>query len=187
MPQTTYNHSEAIRSLWREETVPPAHEPPPLLSPTANLERVVLGPGGCAAYLGVGHLHHLPHRGAHHPRAPAAYSAFEFGSSYSHFFYTLEPRPPFALLATSGEFCIAARLGASDCESVQFVSGIALRATGGAPADPSWNNSARGEQQDQELVLSYGVNDCESRLTLLRLERIRRMLTPLPSAVGVCV
>lgn len=45
------------------------------------------------------------------------------------------------------------------CESIQFVSGLALRG--------------------RELVLTYGVNDCEARIGRLRLDAVTAMLVPL--------
>ena len=38
-----------------------------------------------------------------------------------------------------------------------------------------------------ELVLSFGVNDCESRLGVLPLARVWDMLTPLPGAKDACL
>lgn len=47
-------------------------------------------------------------------------------------------------------------------ESVQFVSGLALKADG-------------------DFVLSYGVNDCEARVGVVGRERVWRSLQPMPS------
>ena len=47
-------------------------------------------------------------------------------------------------------------------ESVQFVSGLALKADG-------------------DFVLSYGVNDCEARVGVIGRERVWRSLQPMPS------
>ena len=69
----------------------------------------------------------------HHP--PPTYSPtdphrepFVFGYRYTHLWYTLQPHPPYRTLATSGEFCIGAEQDRRDCESVQFISGLALEA-----------------------------------------------------------
>ena len=53
--------------------------------------------------------------------------SFAFGFRYTHFFYTLEAHPPFATLAVSPEFCVASSQDATECESVQFISGLAQR------------------------------------------------------------
>lgn len=112
--------------------------------------------------LGVGHLHRghgdrlagtrLPQRlvfGGHH---------------YTHFFFTLEPHPPYAIRSVGSEFCIGRqrdprRGGLLDCEVVQFVSGLA-HGTGDA------------------LWLTYGVNDCSPRLAKLSLRAVLADLRP---------
>ena len=85
----------------------------------------------------------------------------------------MQPRPPYRLLATSGEFCIGAQHDANDCESVQFVSGIA----------PSW---APTPQASTELLLSYGINDCEAKVARIPIAQVWGMLRPLDGEVGVC-
>ena len=86
-------------------------------------------------------------------------SVFVWGSQYTHFLYAIKAAPPFRLLATSHEFCLRASMDATDCESVQFVSGLAISSEGGA-------------------VLSYGVNDCEGRLGVIGRNSLWRMLRP---------
>ena len=86
-------------------------------------------------------------------------TAFTFGFDYTHFLYALSPRPPHRLVASSAEFCLASAQDGADCESVQFVSGLAL-ASGG-----------------EALLLAYGVNDCESKLGVLPLARAWAMLS----------
>ena len=180
----------------------------PRLSTTANLLRVHRAAPApntaarCEAYLGIGHLHrgegHLnlkmkkgqDHRGLGGAGAQAGWrrqqsakgagsssvNAFMFGFEYTHFFYTLSPTPPHELLATSAEFCIGSLQDEEDCESVQFISGLA------------WKTATPDEAQESpELVLSYGVNDCESRLGFMGLASVWSMLTPLPGAKGTCV
>jgi len=162
------------------------------LSLTSNLVRIArprVGGRGCEVYLGVGHLHrgegsinrHLYKRRANAPpwerntngsnsrhtdrlrrRQP-----FAFGFRYTHFFYALDPHPPFATAAASGEFCIGAPQDARDCESVQFISGIALKQDTGDDASAS------------TLLLTFGVNDCEARLGSLPISEVWKMLRPL--------
>ena len=138
------------------------------LSTTAHLLKAAPRPG-CEVLLGVGHLHRrdgdmLRGRGAFSVRRR---SAFRWGSNYTHFLYALAVAPPHALLATSGEWCIASP-EQGQCESVQFVAGIALEGAEGHPPD--------------RLLLSYGVNDCEARLGSLPLTRLWESLVPLPGA-----
>ena len=151
------------------------------LSLTSNLVRVRgrRGDGdgdgdGCDVYLGVGHLHRgegernrrLYRRAASGPPPWAGTAAgvrrkqpFKFGFRYTHFWYALEARPPFSVISASAEFCLASPQDSKDCESVQFVSGLLVRG--------------------DDLVLAYGVNDCEARLSAIPLSRVRSMLRPL--------
>ena len=95
-----------------------------------------------------------------------------WGFRYTHFFYTVDPRPPYDILAFSTEWCIAAAQDPSDCETIQFAAGATLRnASGGS----------------QELVVSYGVNDCEAKLATFSLDRVWSMLRPRSTAAGACV
>jgi hypothetical protein len=161
------------------------------LSLTSNLlyiSRPEVKRGLCQGYLGIGHMHRgegETNRRLYSRRksGPAPWSQraaamrrkqpFAFGYRYTHFFYVLEPRPPFATVAVSPEFCIASHQDARDCESVQFVSGLAL-----APK-PASSNLTR-----DALLLSYGVNDCEARLGRIPLDKVWSMLRALPAGSG---
>lgn len=98
---------------------------------------------------------------------------------YTHFFYTLEPKPPFAVLAVSKEFCLGSAQDATDCESVQFVSGLAV-----ARADSRAEGSAASS--NRTLILTYGVNDCEARIGTMALKRVHAMLRPLEVGGSRC-
>ena len=76
-----------------------------------------------------------------------------------------KPSPNPTQVATSGEFCLAADGAPTDCESVQFISGVEL-------------------QDAQTLLLAYGVNDCAAKVARLALERVWRMLRPLAAHAG---
>ena len=102
--------------------------------------------------VGVGHLHR-GHRDTLMGR-PLPRKLAYFGHHYTHFFYALDAAPPFAVRAVSGEWCIG------DCEVIQYVSGMARTGGGGG----------------EELLLSFGVNDCEARVARLPLAEVRRML-----------
>jgi len=73
----------------------------------------------------------------------------------------------FATRGASPELCIGAAQDADDCESVQFISGMALDA-----------------DDDAQLVLSYGVNDCEAKLARLPMAAVWRMPRPLAGETG---
>ena len=87
-----------------------------------------------------------------------------WGFHYTHFLYALEPHAPFRVIATSREFCLQSQQNASDCESIQFVSGLTLDVAATVPT----------------LLLSYGVNDCEAKVTKLPLAQAWSMLQALP-------
>ena len=89
----------------------------------------------------------------------------------------MQPHYPYRLLGTSGEFCIASAQDARDCESVQFVSGIALEHGRGA-ADGGG---------DERLLLSVGINDCEAKLARMRMADVWAMVKPLQGEGDVCV
>ena len=164
------------------------------LSTTANLLHVAKrGAGGkrCAALLGVGHTRRregdctVARQACFLFKKNVPYP-FRYGYQYTHFFYTMEPHPPFRLLAASDEFCLSSAQDPSDCESVQFVSGINLE-----PSEPQWRKYAAPgadyELEARTLLLSYGINDCEAKLASLRLERVWAMLRPAEPGGRVCV
>jgi hypothetical protein len=159
------------------------------LSLTSNLLRLSRAGGTCQAYVGIGHLHRgegdINRRlyGRKREGSPpwagqpgsevTARQPFAFGYRYTHFWYALAPKPPFEVLAASPEFCLGSALDPADCESIQFISGLAL-------APPRRNQpSGSAEPEAESLVLSYGVNDCEARLGTLQVERVWSMLRPL--------
>ena len=89
----------------------------------------------------------------------------------------------------------------ADCESVQFISGLAIASAepDGAlrPAD-DWrgclasdrhrSNGPRdaGPTDAARLLLSYGVNDCESKLAELPLTTVWNLLRPHAGEPDVC-
>ena len=72
---------------------------------------------------------------------------------------------------------------ASDCESVQFISGIELEATG---ADKSNRTEGRRMRNADTLLMSYGINDCEAKLARMPLSAVLQMLKPLTGERAVC-
>ena len=166
--QLIHNHTKALPR--RSPQSPP-------LSLTAGLLRIERA-DGCAALLGVGHVHHTDGvrsqsgrpRDAQHGHAALP---FYFGADYDHHFFTLSPRAPFTPLAYSRDFCLASAADPTDCERVQFISGLAHAAE-------------RAPVGGRAVLLAYGVNDCEARVVRLPLERVWEMLTPLPGVVDTC-
>ena len=108
----------------------------------------------CVAFPQVAHMS----RGMKHD----AHVGFN-GDHYTHFFFTMQPYPPYAIHSLGSEFCIGRQRDPQrdqlDCEVVQFVSGL-VRGTGDA------------------LWLTYGVNDCSPRLAKLSLRNVLADLRP---------
>lgn len=145
--------------------------------------------GACDAFLGIGHLHRTPsadgpawHQAAR-GCADRPNSTFRFGARYTHFFYTLSTRPPHALLATSGEFCMAHTPGGDDCESVQFIAGLAGTSKMRRRARP---HELLRFAEAHELVLSWGANDCEAKIGRLAVEDVFAMLRPVEGRMDSC-
>ena len=166
------------------------------ISGTVHLVPVVRhgASGPCRAFLGIGHTHRAagirtlcrnrrkdgtfvrawPSRCKRVQRRrrfslyPTSPQPFQFGYIYTHFFYTLEPRPPYRMLSTSSEWCLASNQDHADCESIQFVSGATMA------------------EVTQQLVLAYGANDCESKVGVLLMKRVWSMLQPLSGQTDVC-
>lgn len=103
--------------------------------------------------------------------------------NYTSFLYTMEPTPPFRVLATSSEFCLAARQDPTDCESIQFISG----ATHALDTHDEAEDQRGGTGGGGELVLAYGVNDCEARVGRISMHAVWAMLRPLAGWGDVCV
>ena len=162
----------------------PSHSPP-ILSTSAHLIRIRRYVRGraCDALLGIGHRHlgrstdGKAWRFAAQGWASRPQHTFRWGHRYAHHFYTLQPRRPHKMLGASAEFCLHASVGqdagstlsATDtakdstaelrCESVQIVFGLA--------------------QAGEDVVVSFGANDCEAKLGWVRLEQIWEMLRPI--------
>jgi hypothetical protein len=126
--------------------------------------------------LGIGHMH----RGFRDTLDGANLSRnlTYFAHHYTHFFYAQEAAPPFVISMLSSEFCIgtpragvaapvktstapgaAASDAGLDCEVVQYVTGMVLHG--------------------DTLTLSYGINDCSSKLVDFRLDAVLEDLRPL--------
>jgi hypothetical protein len=149
----------------------------------------------CGFLLGVGHIHRSDtrenlqkHGGsslvehatkAHRLALGLGPNMFAFGAHYTHFFYAVQPCAPYAVVAVSKEFCIEAQGAPGDCEIIQFISGIEhLAGTPQAPAHPVANLGWQHRQAGEELLLSYGINDCEAKVGKLPVERVLSMLKP---------
>jgi len=115
------------------------------------------------AFLGIGHLH----RGFRDTLSGVSLgqNLTYFAHHYTHFFFQLEPTPPFAVTAMGPEFCLgaqpvskAAAMGTLDCQIVQYITGMILR--------------------NEILTLAYGANDCSAHLFHLSLLDVLTDLRP---------
>jgi hypothetical protein len=79
-----------------------------------------------------------------------------FGTHYIHYFTLHDPSPPFRLVGRSKPFCFPVLGFPYLCEIVQFAMSL--------EADPL----ASSVDDDDVLLLTYGVNDCESFYVRLR-------------------
>lgn len=111
-------------------------------------------PGSHGILLGLGHLHrgHANFLSGRQLPRRLVYG----GHHYTHFFVTVQAHPPYSVHSLGSEFCLGQRrpkrLGI-DCEVVQFVTGL-VRGGG------------------DELWLTYGANDCYSKLAKLSLRDV---------------
>lgn len=150
--------------------------------------------GRCDAVLGIAHLHRgdydalaswsqwrVGRRGRSRPPPPGR--TFRFGSRYTHFLYALSPLPPYELLATSAEFCFSSAQDEEDCESIQFASGLAPSVE---TAPPSSTAPRRQPNEPAEVLVSFGINDCEARVGRLDMQTVWAMLRPLKGQAAPC-
>jgi hypothetical protein len=104
--------------------------------------------------LGVGHFHRDD-------------PAVESGTHYTHAFFTLSATAPFELLRLSNEWYIASPQKSSQQQTqqpeiIQFASGIDFVA----------------DSNRSQLVISYGINDCEGAVCQVEMETVQKMLIP---------
>jgi hypothetical protein len=113
-------------------------------------------PGRNNEYLGVAHFHRP------NDRKPNPYA--RFGHHYTHAFYTIAAKSPdatdFRLTALSQEFVLPSIHQPGDGEIIQFISGLEFDA------------------QTEEVILSYGINDCEGAIRKIPRSIVHEMLLP---------
>lgn len=125
-------------------------------------------------FLGIGHLH----------RGGVNTSLARWGHHYNHFFYTVHAQTG-ALLRVSTEFCFAAlaqRLSKQSgvCEVIQFASTLSLEDSGNKSASASRHESTLLPSPLAQVLVSYGVNDCEAAILKLDLwTEVLPLLKPL--------
>lgn len=107
--------------------------------------------------LGIAHFHRPEHR------AKSDYALH--GHHYTHAFFTMSTEEPHTLRSMSNEFLFRSLGGDGDHdddgEVIQFASGVDV---------------LRSDNGRDEVLLSYGVNDCESAVLKVDAEVVRDML-----------
>jgi len=118
------------------------------------------------AYLGVSHRHYSS--GTNHQTGrPEPSAPFQYGYSYRHVLFTITP-PDMRLTRHSRELCFpsmdaasgnASADGSELCEGIQFVMG-----------------AFRQQPTSRTISFTFGVQDCESAILTLSIERIDKLL-----------
>ena len=114
-------------------------------------------PGNVGNYLGVAHFHRPNDRKAN----PYA----RFGHHYTHAFYTINQQDQ--LTGLSAEFVLPSAHVLKDAEIIQFASGLEL------------------VEEQESIVLAYGINDCEAAIVTTDLSTVQRMLRPVAAGKQV--
>ena len=108
-------------------------------------------------------------------------SSFLFTPRAAHAFFTLEQKQgsdtkgsnekKFALKRLSNEFVFMAPSSRNDYtgDVIQFASGLDLV----------------GSDKDGKLMISYGINDCESAIVFLQMEKVQELLLPVEEGTDV--
>lgn len=100
-------------------------------------------------FLGVAHFHR-PNDRNENPYA-------RFGHHYTHAFYTIRND---RLVGLSPEFVLPSKYDKDDAEIIQFLSGLEYDA------------------KRNQVVIAYGINDCEAAIAVFDLQVIQRFLRP---------
>jgi hypothetical protein len=116
-------------------------------------------------FLGVAHFHRP------NDRKPNEYA--RFGHHYTHAFYTVSSdstsldASTFWLSGLSSEFVLPAIHAPDNAEIIQFVSGLEYN------------------PETKQVILAYGINDCEAAVTTLDLSTVQTMLKSVPKGQQV--
>ncbi|KAF4673968.1 hypothetical protein FOL47_009886 [Perkinsus chesapeaki] len=121
--------------------------------------------------LGVGHMQRIRQLGDQMKGNRTRLEGIRNTRAYKQFFFLLAADYPFTMLGASPEFCFESggRYSPSaqgpTCEAIQFISGLTLA-----------SSLVDGDKVD--LVISYGINDCEAIITRLDMYSVLGKLRP---------
>ena len=88
-----------------------------------------------------------------------------FGHHYTHAFFTISANAPFSIKRLSAEFVLPSHHHANDAEIIQFISGLELH--------------------DDQVVLAWGINDCEGAVGTISIDVVNRLLRDVPAGKEV--
>lgn len=108
-------------------------------------------------FIGIGHFHRPPDR----EQNPYA----RFGHHYTHAWFTISAHPPYRLVGLSAEFVLPSAHDRSDAEIIQFASGLEL--------------------DGDDLVIAYGINDCEAAVVRIPWVTVKGTLRPIEQGMQV--
>lgn len=108
-------------------------------------------------FLGMGHFHR--------PKDRETNDYARFGHHYTHTLFTVSAQAPFELKTLSQEFVLESVHDAKDAEIIQFASGL--------------------ERSGDNLVIAYGVNDCEAGVMQISLKVLDELLIPVEAGKQV--
>jgi hypothetical protein len=120
------------------------------------------------AFLLVGHVHDDQHPQLLDTSRTSCNA--RWGYNYRHHFFLLDRQPPFTVRRKSDPVCFPSLSDASQCEIIQFVMGVV--------------------RTEDDLLISYGINDCESAVARVSLADVMSFIdhsgyTPLLQVHGI--
>eukprot|EP00729_Bicosta_minor_P018214 gene18214-34012_t len=107
--------------------------------------------------LGVAHTH-SPYESQKEKDEVAAVQVSKYGGTYASYFVLMDPKPPYRVRAQSAAFCIPSARHPELCDTIQFVSSIGMLSA-------------------TELLVGYGINDCEAAVVKLNLRDVLAFTT----------
>lgn len=149
------NHAGVYRGLPPLATASEISKLPPLYldgyPAHNNISPIDLAPEHPGLYLGVMHTHWDTVLPAHVRKR----NATNHGNTYMSYFFVMRDIEPNEIIAISAPFCFPSRFQSSRCDIIQFITSIERLAS-----DPG------------VLLVSYGINDCESAIVKLQLSHV---------------
>ncbi|KAF4661765.1 hypothetical protein FOZ61_002963 [Perkinsus olseni] len=128
-------------------------------------------PNSTSLLLGVGHMQRIRQLGDHMQGNRTRLEGIRNTRAYKQFLFLLTPGYPFTMVGVSPEFCFESvgafspASGNPTCEAIQFIAGITV-------------SSSVQTDDDLDLVVSYGINDCEAVVTRFAVSSVLGRVRP---------